>query len=41
MAVLMLAAAFGATVRLETEGPDEQAAMEAISAVLAAPGERR
>jgi len=37
----MLAAAFGATVRLETEGPDELAAMEAVSAVLVAPGERK
>ncbi|HET9013242.1 MAG TPA: HPr family phosphocarrier protein [Gemmatimonadaceae bacterium] len=41
MAVMMLAAAFGATVRLEIEGPDEQAAVEAMSAVLVAPGERR
>jgi phosphocarrier protein len=39
MAVLMLAAAMGATVRLETEGPDEQAAMEAMAAVLAAKGD--
>jgi phosphocarrier protein len=41
MAVMMLAAAFGATVRLEIEGPDEQAALEAVSAVLVAPGERK
>ena len=40
MAVLMLAAAMGATVRLETEGPDEQAAIDAVVAVLAAPGDR-
>lgn len=40
MAVLMLAAAMGATVRLETEGPDEQAAIEAVVAVLAATGDR-
>ena len=40
MAVLMLAAAMGATVRLETEGPDEQAAIEAVVAVLAAAGDR-
>ena len=39
MAVLMLAAAMGATVRLETAGPDEQAAMEAMAAVLAAKGD--
>ncbi|CAG1005962.1 HPr-like protein Crh [Burkholderiales bacterium] len=41
MAVMMLAAAMGTTVRLEIEGPDEQAAIEAVSAVLVAPGERR
>ena len=40
MAVLMLAAAMGATVRLETDGPDEQQAVEAIAAVLVAPGDR-
>ncbi len=40
MAVLMLAAAMGATVRLETEGPDERAAIEAVVAVLVAPGDR-
>ena len=40
MAVLMLAAAMGATVRLEIEGPDEQAAIEAMVAVLAAAGDR-
>jgi len=37
MAVLMLAAAMGATVRVEIEGPDEVAALEAVSAVLAPP----
>jgi phosphotransferase system HPr (HPr) family protein len=41
MAVMMLAAAMGATVRLEIEGPDEQAALEAVAAVLAAPGDQR
>jgi phosphocarrier protein len=41
MAVMMLAAAFGATVRLEVEGPDEQAALEAMAAVLVATGERK
>jgi phosphocarrier protein HPr len=41
MAVMMLAAAMGATVRLEIEGPDEQAAVEAIVAVLAQPGDRQ
>jgi phosphocarrier protein HPr len=41
MAVMMLAAAMGATVRLETEGPDEQAAIEALAAVLVTPGDRR
>jgi phosphocarrier protein len=41
MAVMMLAAAMGATVRLEIEGPDELAALEAVAAVLASPGERR
>lgn len=41
MAVMMLAAAMGTTVRLEIEGPDEQQAVEALAAVLAAPGDRR
>ena len=41
MAVMMLAAAMGATVRLEIEGPDELAALEAVSAVLAPGGDRR
>jgi len=35
MAMMMLAAAMGSTVRLETEGPDERAAIEAVAAVLA------
>ena len=41
MAVMMLAAAMGTTVRVEIEGPDEVAALEAVSAVLAPGGERR
>ena len=41
MAVMMLAAAMGTTVRLEIEGPDELAAIEAVAAALAAPGETR
>ena len=41
MAVMMLAAAMGATVRVEIEGPDEIAALEAVSAVLAPGNERR
>ncbi len=41
MAVMMLAAAMGATVRLEIEGPDEQQAIEALTAVLVAPGDHR
>ena len=40
MAVMMLAAAMGTTVRLEIEGPDELAAIEAVAAALAAPGDR-
>jgi len=39
--VMMLAAAMGTTVRLEIEGPDELAAIEAVAAALAAPGETR
>jgi phosphocarrier protein HPr len=35
MGVMMLAAAKGATVVLETDGPDEEAAMAAISALIA------
>ena len=38
---MMLAAAMGTTVRLEIEGPDELAAIEAVAAALAAPGETR
>lgn len=34
VAVMLLAAAFGSTVRVETDGPDEQAAMAAIVALL-------
>jgi phosphocarrier protein HPr len=30
VAVMLLAAAFGATIRIETSGPDEMAAMTAI-----------
>ena len=41
MAVMMLAAAMGTTVRVEIEGPDELAALEAVAAVLASTGERR
>ncbi len=35
MGVMMLAAARGATVTLETDGPDENEAMTAISALFA------
>ena len=41
MAVMMLAAAMGTTVRVEIEGPDELAALEAVSAVLAQGSDRR
>ena len=41
MAVMMLAAAMGTTVRVEIEGPDELAAIEAVSAVLAPGADRR
>ena len=34
MGVMMLAAGLGATVEVETDGPDEQAAMEAIVALI-------
>lgn len=34
MGVMMLAAARGTTVRLETEGPDEQAALAALVALI-------
>ena len=35
MGVMMLAAAKGSTVVLETDGPDEEAAMAAIAALIA------
>jgi phosphocarrier protein HPr len=35
MGVMMLAAAKGATVRVETDGPDEQAAMTAVTDLIA------
>ncbi len=35
MGVMMLAAGLGAEVEVETEGPDEAAAMEAIAALVA------
>ncbi len=35
MGVMMLAAGLGSTVELETDGPDEQAAMEALLALIA------
>jgi phosphocarrier protein len=34
MGVMMLAAGLGSEVEIETEGPDEQAAMEAIVALI-------
>jgi phosphocarrier protein len=34
VAVMLLAAAVGTTVRVETDGPDEQAAMTAIVSLL-------
>jgi phosphocarrier protein HPr len=34
MGVMMLAAGLGSTIELETEGPDEAAAMEAIEALF-------
>ncbi|HUU72250.1 MAG TPA: HPr family phosphocarrier protein [Burkholderiales bacterium] len=34
MGVMMLAAAKGSSVELETEGPDEQAAMDALEALI-------
>ena len=40
MAVLMLAAAMGTTVRVEIEGPDEVAALEAVASVLGAASDR-
>ena len=35
MGVMMLAAGIGSTVELETDGPDEQAAMNALLALIA------
>jgi phosphocarrier protein HPr len=35
MGVMMLAAGMGSTVELETNGPDEQAAMQALLALIA------
>lgn len=35
MGVMMLAAAKGAVITLETNGPDEEAAMEALTALIA------
>jgi phosphocarrier protein len=34
MGVMMLAAGLGSTVEIETDGPDEQAAMDAIMALI-------
>lgn len=34
MGVMMLAAGIGSTVEIEIEGPDEQAAMDAITALI-------
>jgi phosphocarrier protein HPr len=34
MGVMMLAAGLGSEVEVETEGPDEQAAMDAITALI-------
>jgi phosphocarrier protein len=36
MGVMMLAAGLGSTVEVETEGPDEEAAMSAIEGLFAA-----
>lgn len=35
MGVMMLAAGLGSTVEIETDGPDENAAMEALLALIA------
>jgi phosphocarrier protein HPr len=35
MGVMMLAAAKGATIGIETDGPDEEAAMQALVALIA------
>ena len=34
MGVMMLAAGLGSTIEIETDGPDEQAAMDAIVALI-------
>jgi phosphocarrier protein HPr len=36
MGVMMLAAAMGATLTVETDGPDEQQAMDAVTGLIAA-----
>ena len=36
MGVMMLAAAMGSRVTVETDGPDEQEAMDAVTALIAA-----
>jgi len=36
MGVMMLAAAMGSKVTVETDGPDEQQAMDAVTALIAA-----
>jgi len=36
MGVMMLAAAMGSTVTVETDGPDEQQAMDAVTGFIAA-----
>jgi len=36
MGVMMLAAAMGSKVMVETDGPDEQQAMDAVTALIAA-----
>ncbi len=36
MGVMMLAAGMGTTVTLETDGPDEQAAMDALAELISA-----
>ena len=35
MGVMMLAAAKGATINIETDGPDEEAAMQALTGLIA------
>ena len=41
VAVMLLSAAMGATIRVETDGPDELAAMTAIVSLLADTAEQR